>query len=195
MRWRRRSARKLGLDAGHGGARRGRDGRREHGQRRPRACRSKAARPMPAAPSSPSAAAGRCMAAAWRRRSGSTRVLVPIGAGVGSAIGFLRAPVGYEVVRSLYQRLGRFRRGGGERAARRTWRRRRGVVAEGGFGAPTRQTASPICAMSARGMRSRSPLPPRRMTAEATCRRSARLRPGIRPLLRPARCRAAMSRS
>ena len=36
---------------------------------------------------------------------GIARVLVPSGAGVGSAIGFLRAPVGYEVVRSLYQRL------------------------------------------------------------------------------------------
>ncbi|MGE0223575.1 MAG: hydantoinase/oxoprolinase family protein [Acetobacteraceae bacterium] len=36
---------------------------------------------------------------------GIRRVLVPSGAGVGSAIGFLRAPVGYEVVRSLYQRF------------------------------------------------------------------------------------------
>ena len=39
---------------------------------------------------------------------GATRILVPPGAGVGSAIGFLRAPIGYEVVRSLYQRLGSF---------------------------------------------------------------------------------------
>ncbi|HET6608267.1 MAG TPA: hydantoinase/oxoprolinase family protein, partial [Rhodopila sp.] len=39
---------------------------------------------------------------------GINRVLVPSGAGVGSAIGFLRAPVGYEVVRSLYQRLSTF---------------------------------------------------------------------------------------
>ncbi len=39
---------------------------------------------------------------------GISRVLVPSGAGVGSAIGFLRAPVGYEVVRSLYQRLSSF---------------------------------------------------------------------------------------
>jgi N-methylhydantoinase A len=39
---------------------------------------------------------------------GIKRVVVPSGAGVGSAIGFLRAPVGYEVVRSLYQRLSRF---------------------------------------------------------------------------------------
>lgn len=36
---------------------------------------------------------------------GIGRILIPTGAGVGSAIGFLRAPVGYEVFRSLYQRL------------------------------------------------------------------------------------------
>ncbi len=39
---------------------------------------------------------------------GIGRVIVPPGAGVGSAIGFLRAPVGYEVVRSLYQRFAAF---------------------------------------------------------------------------------------
>jgi N-methylhydantoinase A len=39
---------------------------------------------------------------------GINRILVPSGAGVGSAIGFLRAPVGYEVVRSLYQRFSTF---------------------------------------------------------------------------------------
>jgi N-methylhydantoinase A len=39
---------------------------------------------------------------------GIRHVLVPSGAGVGSAIGFLRAPVGYEVVRSLYQRFSTF---------------------------------------------------------------------------------------
>jgi len=36
------------------------------------------------------------------------RVLIPSGAGVGSAIGFLRAPVAYEITRSVYVRLGRF---------------------------------------------------------------------------------------
>lgn len=37
---------------------------------------------------------------------GIDRVIVPTGAGVGSAIGFLRAPVSYELVRSLYATLG-----------------------------------------------------------------------------------------
>jgi len=35
-------------------------------------------------------------------------IIVPTGAGVGSAVGFLRAPVAYEVVRSAYQRLSTF---------------------------------------------------------------------------------------
>jgi N-methylhydantoinase A len=39
---------------------------------------------------------------------GIRRVLVPSGAGVGSAIGFLRAPIAYEVVKSLYQRFASF---------------------------------------------------------------------------------------
>ena len=37
---------------------------------------------------------------------GIDRIVVPTAAGVGSAVGLLRAPVAYEVVRSLYQRLG-----------------------------------------------------------------------------------------
>jgi N-methylhydantoinase A len=68
---------------------------------------------------------------------GVKRLLVPSGAGVGSAIGFLRAPVAYEVVKSLYQRFASFDvaavnallAGMSAEAAR--------VVAEGSFGAPT----------------------------------------------------------
>ena len=39
---------------------------------------------------------------------GITRIIIPTGAGVGSAIGFLMAPVAYEVVRSRYVRLSAF---------------------------------------------------------------------------------------
>ncbi len=39
---------------------------------------------------------------------GVGRIVVPTAAGVGSAVGILRAPVAYEVVRGLYQRLGQF---------------------------------------------------------------------------------------
>ncbi|MEE2804804.1 MAG: hydantoinase/oxoprolinase family protein [Pseudomonadota bacterium] len=36
---------------------------------------------------------------------GVRKVVIPLGAGVGSALGFLRAPVSYEVIRSHYQQL------------------------------------------------------------------------------------------
>ncbi|MDH3235397.1 MAG: hydantoinase/oxoprolinase family protein [Alphaproteobacteria bacterium] len=39
---------------------------------------------------------------------GIDRILVPVAAGVGSAVGFLRAPVAYELARTAYQRLDNF---------------------------------------------------------------------------------------
>lgn len=39
---------------------------------------------------------------------GASRVLIPPGAGVGSAVGFLRAPVAYEIVRSYHMRVDDF---------------------------------------------------------------------------------------
>jgi N-methylhydantoinase A len=44
-------------------------------------------------------------AARLATKLGISRVLVPAGAGVGSAIGFLRAPIGFEVVRSGHGRI------------------------------------------------------------------------------------------
>jgi N-methylhydantoinase A len=44
-------------------------------------------------------------AARLAQKLGIPQIIVPTGAGVGSAIGFLRAPVAYELVRSRYQRL------------------------------------------------------------------------------------------
>src|SRR5579884_3575050 len=47
-------------------------------------------------------------AARMAEKLGLDRVLVPSHAGVGSAVGFLRAPIAYELVRSHLQRLDRF---------------------------------------------------------------------------------------
>jgi N-methylhydantoinase A len=47
-------------------------------------------------------------AARMAEKLGLDRVLVPSYAGVGSAVGFLRAPIAYEIVRSALQRLGEF---------------------------------------------------------------------------------------
>jgi len=71
---------------------------------------------------------------------GIDRVLVPSGAGVGSAIGFLRAPVGYEVVRSLYQRFSSFDVAAVNALLADMVREAETVVAAGSFGAPTTQT-------------------------------------------------------
>ncbi len=70
---------------------------------------------------------------------GIDRVLIPSGAGVGSAIGFLRAPVGYEVVRSLYQRFSTFDVGAVNALLDAMVAEADGIVAQGSFGAPTRQ--------------------------------------------------------
>ena len=47
-------------------------------------------------------------AARLAEKLGITDVLIPAGAGVGSAVGFLRAPIAFEVVRSRFVRLGGF---------------------------------------------------------------------------------------
>ncbi|WP_426957063.1 hydantoinase/oxoprolinase family protein [Muricoccus radiodurans] len=67
---------------------------------------------------------------------GVTRLLVPSGAGVGSAIGFLRAPVGYEVVRSLYQRFRTFDRDAVNALLAEMSTEARRTVEKGSFGAP-----------------------------------------------------------
>jgi N-methylhydantoinase A len=71
---------------------------------------------------------------------GIGRVLVPSGAGVGSAIGFLRAPVGYEVVRSLYQRFSTFDVEAVNDLLADMAAEASDVVAEGSFGAPVAQS-------------------------------------------------------
>ncbi|MGK7867853.1 hydantoinase/oxoprolinase family protein [Falsiroseomonas sp. E2-1-a20] len=70
---------------------------------------------------------------------GVDRVLVPSGAGVGSAIGFLRAPVGYEVVKSLYQRFRSFDVAAVNALLAEMSAEASRVVAEGAFGAPTQE--------------------------------------------------------
>ncbi|HLJ05238.1 MAG TPA: hydantoinase/oxoprolinase family protein, partial [Acetobacteraceae bacterium] len=70
---------------------------------------------------------------------GIQHVLVPSGAGVGSAIGFLRAPVGYEVVRSLYQRFSSFDVVAVNTLLADMAAEAMEVVAQGNFGAPVTQ--------------------------------------------------------
>ncbi len=71
---------------------------------------------------------------------GIDRVIVPSGAGVGSAIGFLRAPFGYNVVRSFYQRLGRIDLGAVNAMFGEMAQEAESVVRQGNPGVPLEQS-------------------------------------------------------
>jgi len=96
---------------------------------------------------------------------GVKRMLVPSGAGVGSAIGFLRAPVAYEVVRSLYQRFGSFDVGAVNALLAAMSAEATKVVAEGAFGAPLEETRIAYMRYVGQGHEIAVPLPPRALMA------------------------------
>ena len=74
-------------------------------------------------------------AARLAEKLGIDRIVVPTHAGVGSAIGFLRAPVAYEVVQSRYMRLKRFDCASANRVLAALSEDARGVVSVGAPGA------------------------------------------------------------
>ena len=96
---------------------------------------------------------------------GIGRMLVPSGAGVGSAIGFLRAPVGYEVVRSLYQRLGSLDLGAVNALLASMADEAATVVAEGSFGAETAERRIAYMRYVGQGHEIAVPLPARPLAA------------------------------
>ena len=122
----------------------------------PASTRSRAARTRAAAPSSRLAARRRCTPRGMAEKLGLDRVLVPSNAGVGSAVGFLRAPIAYEIVRSQLAAARRVRRRGAPtRCSPRCARRPRRSCAAA---RPTRRwprPARPLCAIAARATRSR----------------------------------------
>jgi N-methylhydantoinase A len=97
---------------------------------------------------------------------GVKRILVPSGAGVGSAIGFLRAPVAYEVVKSLYQRFGSFDVAAVNGLLAAMSREAAGVVAQGAFGAPIEETRIAYMRYVGQGHEIAVPIPPRALTQQ-----------------------------
>ena len=97
---------------------------------------------------------------------GVKRMLVPSGAGVGSAIGFLRAPVAYEVVKSLYQRFGSFDIAAVNGLLAAMSQEAAGVVAEGAFGAPIEETRIAYMRYVGQGHEIAVPIPPRALTQQ-----------------------------
>lgn len=75
-------------------------------------------------------------AARVAEKIGASRVLIPPGAGVGSAVGFLRAPVAYEIVRSYHVHLDSFEAAAIETMLGAMETEARAVVSEGAAGAP-----------------------------------------------------------
>jgi N-methylhydantoinase A len=90
---------------------------------------------------------------------GISRVLVPSGAGVGSAIGFLRAPVGYEVVRSLYQRFSTFDVAAVNDLLEDMRQEAEAAVAKGSFGARVAETRTAYMRYVGQGHEIPVPLP------------------------------------
>ena len=97
---------------------------------------------------------------------GIRHVLVPSGAGVGSAIGFLRAPVGYEVVRSLYQRFSTFDVVAVNTLVADMEAEALEVVAQGSFGAPVTQSRIAYMRYVGQGHEIPVPLPSRPLGEE-----------------------------
>ena len=95
---------------------------------------------------------------------GIRRLLVPSGAGVGSAIGFLRAPVAYEVVRSLYQRFASFDVGAVNALLAGMANEAEAVVAAGAFGAALTQSRIAYMRYVGQGHEIAVPLPARNLT-------------------------------
>ena len=104
---------------------------------------------------------------------GMSRVLVPSGAGVGSAIGFLRAPVGYEVVRSLYQRMSTLDTAAVSALLDDMAAEAEAVVAPGSFGAPLARSRTAFMRYVGQGHEIAVAVPPRLGPGDVAALRAA----------------------
>jgi N-methylhydantoinase A len=89
------------------------------------------------------------------------RVLVPSHAGVGSAVGFLRAPISYEIVRSQLQRLDAFDAAAANAVFAALRAEAEGVVRRGAGAAPLAETRSAFMRYRGQGHEIAVPLPAR----------------------------------
>jgi len=113
-------------------------------------------------------------AARLAAKLGIGKVLVPVDASVGSAVGFLRAPVAFEVVRSLAQRDDAFDAGAVNRLLAGMQAEATAIVAAGALGAPLRTHRMVEMRYLGQGHEIPVPLPARELQAAD----AARLRAG-----------------
>ncbi|WP_374450398.1 hydantoinase/oxoprolinase family protein, partial [Stella sp.] len=100
-------------------------------------------------------------AARLAEKLGIDRVIVPVNAGVGSAVGFLLAPIAYEVVRSRYMRLDAFDAGLANQLLDAMTAEADAVVAAGAAGRPLTRTRYAFMRYVGQGHEIVVPLPDR----------------------------------
>jgi len=100
-------------------------------------------------------------AARMAEKLGLDRVLVPSFAGVGSAVGFLRAPIAYEIVRSALQRLDQFDHGAANALYAAMRAEAEPIVRRGAGDAPLAETRSAFMRYRGQGHEIAVPLPNR----------------------------------
>ena len=99
-------------------------------------------------------------------KTGIGHILVPSGAGVGSAIGFLRAPIAYEVVHSLYQRFSSFDIGRVNAVLAEMEAEAQEVVKHGSMGAPLSRSRGAYMRYVGQGHEIPVPLPAHELGAD-----------------------------
>ncbi|HWP16881.1 MAG TPA: hydantoinase/oxoprolinase family protein, partial [Xanthobacteraceae bacterium] len=105
-------------------------------------------------------------AARVAEKLGVPRVLVPPNAGVGSAVGFLVAPISYELVKSRYMRLDNFDFAGASALLAEMSRDARTLVEPGARGAPVTERRLAYMRYVGQGHEITAPLPVRDLTAD-----------------------------
>ncbi len=96
------------------------------------------------------------------------RVIVPTSAAVGSAVGFLRAPVAYQVIHTAYQTLSTFDPAAANRALDAMRAEAEAIVARGAPGEPTEETRTAFMRYLGQGHEVPVPLPVRTWQASDT---------------------------
>jgi N-methylhydantoinase A len=105
-------------------------------------------------------------AARVAEKLGLARVLVPPNAGVGSAVGFLVAPISYELVKSRHMRLDDFDFAGASALLAEMARAARALVEPGARGAPVTERRLAYMRYVGQGHEITVPLPVRDLTAD-----------------------------
>src|SRR5947209_6917072 len=108
-------------------------------------------------------------AARLAEKLGLDRVLVPSNAGVGSAVGFLRAPIAYEIVRSQLQRLDAFDAAGANTLLAAMRQEAEAIVRLGEPDVPLSETRSAVMRYRGQGHEIAVPVPARAAPHEQRC--------------------------